>query len=395
MKFIGDYQILREIGKGAFGRVLLAEKDGHQVAIKETLTRSRTALKAAQDESKLLINLNHKNVVRLFEYFTSGVPKRLYMIMEYIRGRELFDIMCDEQVFVNITEIAISTFIRQVCLGLEYLNNCFIVHLDLKPENLVVSGADGVYKEIKIVDFGLARKIEAGERFCCMNGTRGYMAPEQLSFEQISDKTDMWAVGCITYEMLSGWMAFEFESDIEFVQKVTKMDWTFDLGDENPFDEISQNGKNFISELLLKHPDQRMSASDALAHPWITGKNEIKEENEPKTEVLETIDRVIAKMSNLKAQKSSENAKEKLLVGVRQKLRKVQAKRRWKKAIKTVRATVRMRFMLRGSQAVLEVPKELENEILRKIINNWIGTDFDVEAEMREIYSEMLNNSQE
>ncbi|CBY12543.1 unnamed protein product [Oikopleura dioica] len=100
-------------------------------------------------------------------------------------------------------------------------------------------------------------------------------------------------------------------------------------------------------------------------------------------------------MSNLKAQKSSENAKEKLLVGVRQKLRKVQAKRRWKKAIKTVRATVRMRFMLRGSQAVLEVPKELENEILRKIINNWIGTDFDVEAEMREIYSEMLNNSQE
>ncbi|CBY12547.1 unnamed protein product [Oikopleura dioica] len=192
------------------------------------------------------------------------------MIMEYIRGRELFDIMCDEQVFVNITEIAISTFIRQVCLGLEYLNNCFIVHMDLKPENLVVSGADGVYKEIKIVDFGLARKIEAGERFCCMNGTRGYMAPEQLSFEQISDKTDMWAVGCITYEMLSGWMAFEFESDIEFVQKVTKMDWTFDLGEENPFDEISQNGKNFISELLLKHPDQRMSASDALAHPWIT-----------------------------------------------------------------------------------------------------------------------------
>ena len=92
-----------------------------------------------------------------------------------------------------------SSFIRQVCLGLEYLNNCFIVHLDLKPENLVVSGADGVYKEIKIVDFGLARKIEAGERFCCMNGTRGYMAPEQLSFEQISDKTDMWAVGCITW----------------------------------------------------------------------------------------------------------------------------------------------------------------------------------------------------
>ena len=70
--------------------------------------------------------------------------------------------------------------------------------------------------------------------------------------------------------MLSGWMAFEFESDLEFVQKVTKMDWTFDLGEENPFDEISQNGKNFISELLLKHPDQRMSASDALAHPWIT-----------------------------------------------------------------------------------------------------------------------------
>ena len=85
-----------------------------------------------------------------------------------------------------------------MCLGLEYLNNCSIVHMDLKPENLVVSGADGVYNEIKIIDFGLARKIEAGEKFCCMNGTKGYMAPEQLSFEQISDRTDMWAVGCIT-----------------------------------------------------------------------------------------------------------------------------------------------------------------------------------------------------
>ena len=70
--------------------------------------------------------------------------------------------------------------------------------MDLKPENLVVSGADGVYKEIKIIDFGLAKKIENGEKFCCMNGTKGYMAPEQLSFEQISDRTDMWAVGCIT-----------------------------------------------------------------------------------------------------------------------------------------------------------------------------------------------------
>ena len=65
-------------------------------------------------------------------------------------------------------------------------------------------------------------------------------------------------------------MAFEFETDLEFVQKVTKMDWTFDLGDENPFDDITEEGKNFIKELLVKYPDQRMSASDALAHPWIT-----------------------------------------------------------------------------------------------------------------------------
>ena len=70
--------------------------------------------------------------------------------------------------------------------------------------------------------------------------------------------------------MLSGYMAFEFETDLEFVQKVTKMDWTFDLGDENPFDDITSEGKNFIKDLLVKHPDQRMSASDALAHPWIT-----------------------------------------------------------------------------------------------------------------------------
>jgi myosin-light-chain kinase len=70
--------------------------------------------------------------------------------------------------------------------------------------------------------------------------------------------------------MLSGWMAFEFETDLEFVHKVTKMDWTFDLGEDNPFDDISENGKKFISDLLVKYPDQRMSASDTLSHPWIT-----------------------------------------------------------------------------------------------------------------------------
>jgi len=108
MKYIGGYSIVRELGQGAFGRVLLGEREKggktEQFAIKETLSRSRDAMKAAEQEAKLLKTLDHVNVVKLFDHFISGVPKRLYMVLEFINGRELFDLMCDEVVFENLTE---------------------------------------------------------------------------------------------------------------------------------------------------------------------------------------------------------------------------------------------------------------------------------------------------
>jgi len=198
MRKIGDYEIVSEIGKGAFGRVFLAKKDGKEYALKETISSGRKATKAAQRESKLMVSLDHINIVKLYEYFTFGHPAKCFMIMELLIGRELFSIICDENEFDNLTESILKFFIRQIALGLEYLHSKNIIHMDLKPENLIAINKDDKFTEIKIVDFGLAEDISTNPDLCSLNGTDGYKSPEQINFEPISDKSDMWALGCIT-----------------------------------------------------------------------------------------------------------------------------------------------------------------------------------------------------
>merc|ERR1712227_440002 len=260
-------------------------------------------------------------------------------------------------------EREVCYFVQQVCSGLKYLASENVVHMDLKPENLVVSQRGAVKEnQIKIIDFGLAKRIDPSDNFCCLNGTMGYMAPEQISFEKITHKTDLWAVGCVTYEMLSGYMAFDTENDLEFTRKVTKNDWTMDLGEENPFDDVSDESK------------------DCFEHPWFQ-KNLVKAELDIGEKVLDAE----------KTRPSTAANRMKALLHVQRKLRRVQARRRWKRAIKTVKATVRMRLLIR-QDPIDEIPVEVQNSILKSIISNWLGEDFDLETEMRSIYEENYKN---
>jgi len=256
-----------------------------------------------------------------------------------------------------------------------------VVHMDLKPENLVVSQKADQSYSTKIIDFGLAKRILPSDRVCCLNGTYGYMAPEQISFDLITPKTDMWALGCITYEMMSGYMAFDHETDLEFTRKVSKNDWTMNLdmedGDENPFDEITEEGKDFVTKLIQPRPEKRLSAEECFDHPWFKSQ-------------LQDTDFDIGDPSVFpeKLRKSTAANKMKGLLLVQKKLRKVQARRRWKRAIKIVKATVRMRIMIKQEAPVDAIPIETQNAILRQIIANWVDEDFDIDAEMLTIYKE-------
>ncbi|KPM08807.1 myosin light chain kinase, smooth muscle-like protein [Sarcoptes scabiei] len=165
-----------------------------------------------------------------------------------IEGGELFERVIDDD-FV-LTEKACAIFVRQICEGLDYIHSKSIIHLDMKPENVLCVTRTG--NRIKLIDFGFARKYDKGLQV--MFGTPEFAAPEVINFEDVGYTTDMWAVGVITYVLLfpirlSGLSPFMGDSDLETMANVTRAE--FDFNDES-FDPISEQAKDFISKLLVK-----------------------------------------------------------------------------------------------------------------------------------------------
>merc|ERR1719187_3050504 len=137
---------------------------------------------------------------------------------------------------------------RQILGGVNYLHDNNIVHLDLKPENVVCVNKGS--SQIKIIDFGLAKIIKPGQQVRTMCGTVEFVAPEIVSYDNISPATDMWAVGVICYILLSGFSPFMGETDTDTYTNIVRVLYDFD---EPEFDNISANGKDFISQLLMKN----------------------------------------------------------------------------------------------------------------------------------------------
>jgi len=366
-RVLNGYGVGRELGKGAFGTVYLCAKDGKEFAMKELMSTSRQASKAAEKEANMLLFLDHANVVKLVEYFKH--QRKTYMIMELLAGRELFDIIVDDNMFDDLTEDILKGMIRQVALGLEHIHSKNIVHLDLKPENLIANKNPNGDFNCKIVDFGIAEHVT--DELRSLNGTDGYKAPEQIQYEQITGKSDMWALGCITYEVMSGCMAFYHDTPVEFCKKVMDMDWSMDWTEDdleedetNPFDEISQEGKDFVKKLIAFDPNERLTAKEALNHSWL---------------------HVPEKAAHVKEER---RAKMMSLVFAKKRLRKVQARRRWRNVINAVRAMNNMARLVRhgsvesASTASSSSSRDEEIEILRKIIYDKLGPDFNIQQEM-------------
>uniref|UniRef100_A0A667WQ32 Myosin, light chain kinase 5 n=1 Tax=Myripristis murdjan TaxID=586833 RepID=A0A667WQ32_9TELE len=139
-----------------------------------------------------------------------------------------------------------------------------IIHLDLKPENIVCVDHTGT--SIKVIDFGLASRLDPNTPLKVMHGTPEFVAPEVISYEPVCLATDMWSIGVICYILLSGESPFQGNSDDETLALVTAAQWEFD---EDSFEEITEQAKDFISSLLNKNTRRRMTCEEALAHPWM------------------------------------------------------------------------------------------------------------------------------
>lgn len=121
---------------------------------------------------------------------------------------------------------------------------------------------------IKIIDFGLATKLDPNELVKISTGTAEFAAPEIVEREPVGFYTDMWSVGVLAYVLLSGLSPFAGATDIDTLKNVKKCDWEFDL---EAFRNVSEEGKDFIRRLLVKQKEKRMTAHECLQHPWLTG----------------------------------------------------------------------------------------------------------------------------
>uniref|UniRef100_A0A8B9E6Q1 Protein kinase domain-containing protein n=1 Tax=Anser cygnoides TaxID=8845 RepID=A0A8B9E6Q1_ANSCY len=254
------YTQLEKLGEGKFGTVYrLQEKASGRIrAGKYFRTRTAKEKQAARAEVELMNLLHHPRLVQCLAAFQG--PAELVMVMEYVAGGELFERIVDDD--FEHTEPSSTQYMRQILEGLQYMHGQAVVHLDLKPENIVCVSPSGHW--LKIADFGLARKLDTPVKV--LHGTPEFMAPEVVSFEPVGFATDMWSVGVICYILLSGESPFQGDTDMETLSNITAAQWDFE---EETFSDISPQAKDFISQLLQKDPGHRLSSSEALLHPWL------------------------------------------------------------------------------------------------------------------------------
>ncbi|XP_032853975.2 myosin light chain kinase 3 isoform X2 [Tyto alba] len=250
------------LGGGRFGQVHKCTEisTGLNLAAKIIKVKGPREREEVKNEINVMNQLNHVNLIQLYDAFEA--KNNITLIMEYLDGGELFDRITDES--YNLTELDAILFTKQICEGVRYLHQHYILHLDLKPENILCVNHTG--NQIKIIDFGLARRYKPREKLKVNFGTPEFLAPEVVNYDFVSFPTDMWSVGVITYMLLSGLSPFLGETDAETMNYVVNCSWDFDA---EAFEQLSDEAKDFISKLLMKEKSCRMSATQCLEHEWL------------------------------------------------------------------------------------------------------------------------------
>ncbi|XP_008943062.1 PREDICTED: LOW QUALITY PROTEIN: serine/threonine-protein kinase H1-like [Merops nubicus] len=258
------YDVKALIGRGSFSRVVRVEHKATKqpYAIKMIETKCREGREVCESELSVLRRVRHTNIIQLIEVFET--QDRVYMVMELATGGELFDRIIAKGSF---TERDATRVLQMVLDGVRYLHTLGITHRDLKPENLLYYHP-GTDSKIMITDFGLASARKKGDD-CLMKttcGTPEYIAPEILVRKPYTNSVDMWALGVISYILLSGTMPFEDDNRTRLYRQILKGKYSYS---GEPWPSVSNLAKDFIDRLLTVDPGDRMTALQALKHPWV------------------------------------------------------------------------------------------------------------------------------
>ncbi|PVD38115.1 hypothetical protein C0Q70_00726 [Pomacea canaliculata] len=260
-KFEDHYELLHEVGKGKFGNVYKClEKSTNSVWAAKVVKCREKDKENVRREVDIMNRLAHPKLLMLWDAYETH--NTVVLVMEYVGAGELFERVIRED-FV-LTERDCVHFMRQICSGVSYMHSQSILHLDLKPENVLCVAENS--NQIKIIDFGLARVYRPGESIRVLYGTPEFIAPEVINYDEVDFSTDLWSVGVICYILLSGLSPFLGDNDAETLANVTSGEYDFD---EEPFKDISENAKDFICRLLIKRKERRDTIEQCLQHPWL------------------------------------------------------------------------------------------------------------------------------
>ncbi|XP_012273370.1 obscurin isoform X3 [Orussus abietinus] len=210
------------------------------------------------NEMEIMNSLSHRKLLRLHDAYESD--KTFTLVTELAAGGELVDNLTKQP---HYTEADIAGYIRQLLLGLEYMHGNYYAHLGLTLGDLLISHTGG--DDLKIGDFGLARKISHGRLMTLAYGMPEYVAPEVVNDDGVSFGADMWSVGVITYILLSGMSPFRGKNDRDTLTRIKNGLWDFD----EYWSNISSEAKDFIKSLLAYQPEVRLDVKRALRHPWL------------------------------------------------------------------------------------------------------------------------------
>ncbi|XP_036222974.1 calcium/calmodulin-dependent protein kinase type II alpha chain isoform X2 [Bactrocera oleae] len=264
-RFSDNYEIKEELGKGAFSVVkrCVQKSTQFEFAAKIINTKKLTArdFQKLEREARICRKLHHPNIVRLHDSIQE--ENYHYLVFDLVTGGELFEDIVAREFY---SEADASHCIQQI---LESVNHCHqngVVHRDLKPENLLLaSKAKGA--AVKLADFGLAIEVQGDHQaWFGFAGTPGYLSPEVLKKEPYGKSVDIWACGVILYILLVGYPPFWDEDQHRLYSQIKAGAYDYPSPE---WDTVTPEAKNLINQMLTVNPNKRITAAEALKHPWI------------------------------------------------------------------------------------------------------------------------------
>lgn len=270
-EFYLNYELRDEIGVGSTSKCYkcVRKLTGAEYACK-VIDKRQVELKFSGlldqffMEIDVLKSLRHPNIIRLEETFESA--DRIYIVMELMQGGELFDYVVEKG---TLSEEEAATIVRKIVSAMAHMHGMNIIHRDLKPENLLLT-SKGPAAEVKIIDFGLAKVVAQETVASSFLGTKGYLAPEMLQRHDYNKAIDMWALGIIVFVLLCG--CLPFDEDSSKIASEADARKKFTLRFPKWAANLSPSAKDLLKNLLEIDPQARYTASQALNHPWVTGK---------------------------------------------------------------------------------------------------------------------------